>query len=531
MKKKKNRKAAVKKADRQSKAKLILALAVPATLIALVIIMGLPEESIDFNFTENMGMWQVSEGSTFRQVKDSVQLIRGKSQLYVVVPQMNIDAEYYDVCVIEGSWPIAYDQGHLLFISRFNRQFDYNFRYDYDTGKSGRMNRRYIDLGGHGAWQGSIPAVLILPATDADQVSLKRISFIHANPWTRIKAWWSAFTRYQDPLLGTCFAMATPIFMGKPFNPYFAPVLWVLIIICGMVVGGVHLFQADQRISKITLAVLCIALFLAWGVLDLRNNVYYLKAISRNISLYWGRSILESRGIVVGDPGFIYFMKFCDENIPINAKVYNQVPVDVPGTPPNYLAGVQYWANIRPRFSDGGSESYYIFYKPKNKNNWELYQEQTSINEYLDILPGEKLQQEIKLWQPSDDLYQINLWLRGNDIDNAKVDLLLLSQDKTKIAGKFTYVSRTAKETIFRFMPNINFYKDTKMVLQIENKGNVPIAIGSFVHDIYREGDMFLAGKRLFGDLAFRFIYRPRDLVLFKRFNDEAYILMDRETE
>ena len=511
------------------KHKKIILLITAIILILLGGLMNLPEERITFNFAENMGMWMVSEGSSFSQEEDSIRLNKGRGPLYVVVPQINVDADYYGVCIIEGSWPIAYDQGNLLFISPYNRQFDYNFRYDYDTGKANRINRRYIDLRQHGAWQGIVKAVLVLPATNATQVSLSGISFVHANPWTKIKAWWSNFTRYLDPKLGTCFAMATPIFMGKLFNPFFVYILCGFLVIGGVIFAGVHFLKADDKIAKITVGV-CLAVFIAsWALLDLRNNVVYLKAISRNISLYWGKSMQEKRGIVVGDPEFIDFMKFCDETIPLDANIFNQIADELPGTPVSYLTCVQYWANLKPRFPHDLSRSYYIFYKPLDKENWEVRQEQPISNEYLDLVPGEKVLQEIKLWQPSKYLSKINIWIQEKDIGTAKIELLLLSRDRKIVVGRAKFVSQAGKEAIFRFFPEVNFNKNEKVFLQIENKGATSVGIGTVYGEQYREGSLIRAGKNLYSDLSFRLVYRPKDLALFKRFNDEAYILADPE--
>lgn len=530
MKHKNNKKAAVKKVGSRSKIMLITGLVGVIFLIALLIMMCLPEENINFKFAENMGMWQVSEGTKFSQVGDSIQLTKGVGQLYVVIPQMKVDADYYDVCVIEGSWPIAYDQGHLLFISPFNRQFDMNFRYDFDTGKAGKSRKRYIGLRDHEAWQGVVPAIMLMPTENAQQVSLKSIRFIHANPWTKIKAIWSGFTRYYDPKLGTCLAMATPILMGKPFNPFIVPILWIFLAICGCIIGGVHFFHANPKITKITAAICFAVIITAWGLLDLRNNVYYLKAISRNISLYWGKSIQEKRGIVVGDPEFIDFMKFCDENIPLDVKIINQVPNELPGTPASYLSQVQYWANLRPRFYEGSPRSYYIFYKPHNKENYEVFLDRSHVSQYYDLLPGEILLQELRLLHPSKYLFQISLWVEGTDTDKPKIELSLLSEDRKTIAGKAEYLSRAGNEAIFRFLSRISFNKNDKMYLQIANIGAVPAAVGVNT-DLNKEdmGIMILKGKRNDADLSLRIIYRPKDLVLFKRFNDDAYILTDEE--
>ena len=529
VKRKRDKKIAIKKVDLWRRAVLIAGIVTVVVLVALGIMINLPEESVDFNFAENMGMWQVSGGSKFRQVDNSVELIKGSGQLYVVIPSLNIDADWYDVCVIEGSWPIAYDQGHLLFVSPFNKRFDYKFRYDFDTGGAGKDNKRYIDLRGHGAWQGVARAVLVLPATNAKQMFLKRIRFVRANPWTKLKASWSTFTRYYDPLLGTCFAMATPVFMGKPFNPFIVPILWVFMGICGIIVAGVHLFKADPRITKITLGIFLTVIIIAWGLLDLRNNVVYLKAISRNINLYWGKSIQEKRSIVVGDPEFINFMKFCDENIPINARMISQIATDAPGVPAHYFA------NLRPRFAEVSSSEktrdYFIFYKPRESENYTVRQEQAVPRGATDILPKEELLQEVKLWLASNELAQINLWVDKKDIEQGRIVVDLLAADKTTVVGEGEYLSHDGEEAIFRYLPKKSLKKNETTYIRIRNQGEQAVTITSFYGDIYKEGAFFLAGKKIHRNLTFRLIYRTKELDLFMRYNDGAYILVSKEEQ
>jgi len=517
----------------KKQAALIVVGALVMCLIVGLMIVNLPEEKLVFDLADNVGLWQLSDGSRFREVDGAVELIKGPGQLYLVIPHLTFFAGQYDVCVIEGRWPIAFDQAHLLFISPFNQQFNFNVRCDFDTGLAGGWNKRYLDIGSHGAWQGMIKGVLLLPGEGADRIRLKSITFIKPNSWTRLKAIWSAFIRYRDPLLGTCFAMATPILAGKPFNPFVLPIVFGVLVIGGSIMAGVRIFQADQRISKITAIICLVITMLAIVTLDMRNNVFYLKGIMRNVSLYWGKSIQEKRGIVVGDRDFTDFMRFCDENIPLDVRIFNQVSIDLPGTPPNYLAAVQYAANLRPRFYDpqtwGRKRSYYIFYKPKDHKNLEVFQEQASKTAYFDVAPGEKLFQKIELWQPSQYLYQVNIWMRDKDINNDGIELALVSKDKRTVAGKAKYVSHVGEEAIFRFVPSVNFGKGEEMFLQIENKNRKPVAIGVAFGELYREGALVRNGKIINNDLSFRLIYRPKNLALFKRFNNEAFILMDQE--
>jgi hypothetical protein len=106
-----------------------------------------------------------------------------------------------------------------------------------------------------------------------------------------------------------------------------------------------------------------------WGILDLRNNIYYFKAICRNANLYWGKSLFLKRQDVTGDPEFIKFMKFCDDSLPLDGYIYNCVSEVMQNTPYNYLASTQVNFNLQPRpnnyrqYLKGKDEPYYIFYK------------------------------------------------------------------------------------------------------------------------------------------------------------------------
>lgn len=535
MKKKKHKQISAKPAERPSGMKIGVPLAAVAITAVLLIVMALPEKCIDFAFSEYMGAWQVSAGSSIRREGGTVRLNKGEGDLYLVVPQMNIDADRYDVCVIEGNWPIAYDQGRLLFISPFNRQFDYYFRYDFDTGTAGRINRRYIDLRSHGAWQGIIKAILILPATNAEQVSLKSVKFIQANPWTRIKAWWSAFTRYQDPMLGSCFAMATPILMGRPFNPLIVPAVWVMLAIFGLVSAGIYWLQADRRITQIALIIFLAAMVLAWGLLETRNNVNYLKAIARDVSLYWGRSIQEKRGIVVGDPEFIRFMGYCDEQIPMDARIINLIPADVPGTPSMYLTGTQFGFCLRPRlesfyqFSGELPDSYYLVYKGDPKRLQGVSQEQKNIHSYLVLQPGEKIQQQIVLWNKLQDLSTLKLFGRG--LHNG-LTVTLLNRGRDRQVGGAVLAGVSSSEALFQLKPATT-YRDSMIWLQLANTGTATLEVGTAPADSYQSGrlsrneGLFYRGRFLREEISFRLEFLVRSPKLFRQYGRDGYIFTD----
>lgn len=489
-------------------------------LIALVIMMNLPEEGVKFNFAANKGMWQVSPGTKVRFDGDVVSLKKGPGNFFIAVPEINLGADRYDVCVIEMKQPIAHEEGRLFFISRFNKGYHRNYSLPFDTGKADRFNKIYFNLKKHGAWQGIIRAILILPTKNSETVTIKSISFIDANPWTKMRAWYSDFTRYSDPLLGTCFAMASPIFLGRTFNMRFIPILWWMLGAVLLIVLVDRFAEIDPRIKKSAIGVFFLIIILLWGVLDLRNNIYYLKAISRNISLYWGKPMQEKRGIVVGDQEFIDFIKFCDKNIPLDARIFNQVPKELPGTPVNYLSAVQYPANLRPRFNEDSAQSYFIFFKSRWPD-WQVRQEQTAVNEQLKIDPGDFVLQELSLWRAARYLAQINLWLEPSNVEVA-----LLGADQKTVVGMAEYVSQAGKEAIFRFIPRADI---EVRFLKIKNNGKTPMTIGAVYGSQHLEGSLKQAGKDLYYALTFRLIYSPKGLKLFKRFNTDAYILTEQE--
>ncbi len=329
-------------------APILISLGVIA-VISMMVLISLPEESFNFNFAENSGRWQVLPGTKAELKEGAVQLLRINGDMGIVIPGINIDADNYDVCEIELKCPVAFDGGMLLFTSRYNQQFSYNFRYDFDTGLSGRFNKLYIYAGSHGAWQGIIKDILIIPATNAQYADIKNIKFIHSSPGTKIRAVWAGFTRYYDPRLGTCFQIASPLFVDDAYNSVMMPLLWGAILLLALSVASVNIFKLNPLISKAAVCVFVVFFLALWGLLDLRNNVYYLKAIGRDAGLYWGKSLSEKREIVTGAPDFIRFMKFCDEVIPMDARVFNFVATEIPGTPKDALNCTQFFFNLTPR--------------------------------------------------------------------------------------------------------------------------------------------------------------------------------------
>ncbi|MBU0613837.1 hypothetical protein KJ766_00950 [Patescibacteria group bacterium] len=332
---------------------------------ALGLAVFLPQKEFVIDFSKENIYYQVSPGTTAKHQDQTLLLTKGPGDLYVATSGFYLNADQYDVCIVEMKPDVAYDEGRLFFLSPFNKNYELNFSQVFDSGKANRFNQIWINLDKHGAWKGTMRGILLLPSVKSKTIYLKRLRFIQANPTSKIHAVLSDFTRYYDPKLGSCFAMATPIFFNRYFNPLFIPLLWILLAITASVFLVTSFFKLDSRIGKISIIIFFGVFLVLWGLLDMRNNIYYLKAIGRNANLYWGKTLLEKRGIVVGDPEFINFMKFCDENIPLDGKIVNCVPKNLPGTPYQYLHATQVTYNLQTRL---GKIPYYILYKSKDEN-------------------------------------------------------------------------------------------------------------------------------------------------------------------
>ncbi|MFA4858802.1 MAG: hypothetical protein WC901_01195 [Candidatus Margulisiibacteriota bacterium] len=333
-----------------------------------------PEEEKVFDFSRPDFRWEVSAGTKILNSAAGITFSKGGPQLYVVIPGNYVDADNFDVCDIELATPIAYEDIQLLFVSPYNPEFKLENGVNFDSGPARRFNHDWLNLRHHPAWQGAVTGILLLPSDKIQSFSLKKIRFVRANLWHRCLAVWRDFTRFYDPKLGTCFSMASPLFINSSFNGFFVPFLWILTASVLLVAIVDFAFKLDPRVRTFAWVVFLVLAGSVWGLLDLRNNQFYLKGMGRDINLYWGKSLSEKRGIVVGDPEFVRFMEFCDQNIPLDANVINGVPVNLPGTPANYLSATQVGYILRPRLAAGlkaaapDEKTYYIFYKnPEHK--------------------------------------------------------------------------------------------------------------------------------------------------------------------
>ncbi len=499
-------------------------------VIACGIFLNLPEDKKNFSFSDNLGLWQASAGTIIQLKAGSVQLTKGPRDIYVVIPQINLSADLYDVCILEMELPIAYDQGSFIFLSPYNIKTEKE-TLDFDTGTANHLNHLYINFSKHDDWHGNIRDIILYPSTNSEIVSLKSITFVRANLATKIRAWWNDFTRYSDPTLGAVFGWPSAFFIKNWFNPLVMPFFWVLLTVTLLCLASVSILRLDIRISKITIGIFFLILSIAWGFLDLGNNIYCIKAIKRNASLYWGKSSVEKRGIVTGNPEFIRFMKFCDESIPVDGRILNYVARDNTGSPDDALGGTQFNFNLRTRVESlrmraNGEipKTYYVFYRFQQKEIKGIDGEQNVMNYHFALQAKDKLLQQVSLQHDLEDISDVSFKINNEEIDPKDISVIVLADDKKTIIGSSEFLGVQNGEMIVRVIP-LTPYRRSSVFLVIENRGEKPIHIGGSRSDTYRDGKCYFRGEEIKGDLAFRLYYEVKNLVLFKKYNDYAYIL------
>lgn len=491
----------------KNKLAIILSL-VAFSLIVLYFVLGSkPEEGDAFNFAERKGQW----------------LVQGD---YVIIPNYIVDGEERDVCIIELESSNAYDPGQLFFISQYNPKFDQRFSYNFDTGRAGRTNKIYIDLKSHPAWKSYISAFLIVPGSKTRLIS---ISFVKSNPITKLSAIWSDFTIHRDPLLGTCFAMASPLFFGKPFSFVVVPILWCLFVPFILIL----FIKIDDKIRKRIIFAFLAVVLIFWGILDLGNNVRYFKAILRDANLYWGKALVDKKGIVVGDPEYIKFMRFCDEVIPKDGWIYNFVPWELPGTASRYLSTTQFYFNLRPDlkrlFRELGMEPkpFYVYYKPEKNRVDAISQEQAVRSAYFYLKPGESISQKIKLWRDLRNLEELSFITDLKDVAPRRFSVMLLADDQKIFLGSGSFLRQEGDRVVFK----ANLLKDIKrngnIYLEITNKGNETAGVYITYSQEYEDGYLIINGKKDNRDLTFRLDYNTEGVKTFRKFNDHAFILTE----
>lgn len=527
--------------------RLITFIAFFVIFLSFLIVNLLPEEKFEFQFSQNIGRWQTPPGTKAQVVGDLIKLNRMNDMMYVVIPNINLDADKYDVCIIEMKLPVAYETGNLLFTSPYNKNIDFNFRYDFDTGLPNRMNKQYIDLKKHAAWQLIAKDILIIPSTNVKEADLKSISFVHSNLGTRIRAWWSVFAQYTDPRLGTCFAMASPFFIYNGFSQIFFPLFGGLLVFCLVILGFLYFIRVDERIKQYIIVLFFMIFLVIFGLLDVRYDFYYFKGIIRNISLYWGKSLDEKKGIVTGDPKFVKFMKYCDEYIPLNARVFNAVSITPQGTPEHYLRSIQFRMQLRPRlngiyqFTDDFPPAYYIVYQTDPKQIRGEDHSQPVVHDYIALSKNDTIQQKVLLWNRVEDLEIIKLKMKPEEkIGKNDLSIEILTPDGKRVlscgvferADNFTSaVGKKYLEPVYK-MINYGKYEKPWVLLKIKNNRERKIKIGySNLLNPYTHGNvqsrnngLFYNNKQIKGELAFTSEYLIKHPKLFKKFSEDAYI-------
>ena len=509
---------------------VISCFAVGTFVLTFFVLLNLPEENITLNFANDRGSWQAPAGTGIHTEDGSVQVRKGPRGFFVAIPQINLNADLYDTCILEMKLPVAFDTGSLFFLSASNARRD-RVSLDFDTGKAGHFNRLWINVSKHDDWRGIIRDIILMPATNSEIVSLKSIQFVRGNPVSKLRAWWNDFTRYFDPNLGASFGWSSPYFIKGWFNSLLLPFFWIVLALSLLISAGVSTFRLDKRISKFALGISIFVLIVAWGLLELQNNIYYLKSIRRNVSLYWGKSVLEKKGVATGSPDFIRFMNFCDEYIPLDGFIHNYGYRDNLGSPEDALAATQFNFNLRPRVEGlkiiaAGRipKPYYVFYHTQQKDIKGTDVEQNIMNRHFLLPPGEKLVQEIILHQYFEDISQLNFQIKGEVTDQRNISVSVFADDRKSLIGSGELLALKNGEVLVGIAPLADYRKST-VYIEVENRGENTFAVVGADSDTYRDGKFYFRGKEIEGDLAFRVHYEVKNLTLYKKYNEYAYIL------
>jgi hypothetical protein len=491
------------------------------------------EEKVTIEFVKNPGLWKAAQGTEIRSEGGSLKIIRGSGEGFIVLPMLNLDADWYDVCVIKEKSPIAYDQGRLFFISPYNQRYDFNFSFGYDTGCAEHENIISINLKNHPAWQGIIKEVLFIPAASAKAVNISSIEFIHSNLWTKLRAWWSDFTYYSDPRLGTCFSMGTPVFFGNGFNNIIAPFLLALFLLSALILLVLRMTKTnDVWVKTIIIAFFMMFLFF-WALLDLRNNAFQLKTMMRDANLYWGKSLQEKRGIVIGDPEFARFMQYCDDSIPYDGRIFNFVSYNTPGAPRAYLATVQFYYLLRPMnsylyyASKEDPRPYYIFYLSDLKALTQIKQEQEVVNYYLPLPAKGWGEQRFPLWRDSGFIQQVALRIKPNTTGWEQLAIHMIDPGSGKIIAEGRFERLVEDRAIYNIRAQSAAKRYRKLILKIENRSDKPVEIAAAFNNELAEGGAQIGGKSISGDLAFQVLYDLKGIKLFKNYNENSFILTE----
>ncbi len=291
--------------------------------------------------------------------------------------------------------------------------------------------------------------------------------------------------------------------------------------------------RLDIRFSKIIIGIFFSFLLISWCLLDLGNNVYSIKAIRRNASLYWGQDMVWKRGIVTGNPDFIRFIKFCDDSIPMDGHIFNYVARDYSGSAEDALAATQFYFNLRPRVeslrlraSGMMPKPYYILYHYQQREIKGIDLEQNVMDHRFVLQENERLLQEVRLQHYLEDISRIILKIGSDELDPKDIAVSILSDDKQSIVGSGEILSVKNGEALVQII-SLTPYRKNIIFLDIENRGEKPLSVGGSLSDTYREGKCFFKGEENEGDLAFRIYFKVKKLILFKKFNEYAYILTE----
>jgi len=123
-----------------------------------------------------------------------------------------------------------------------------------------------------------------------------------------------------------------------------------------------------------------------------------------------------------------------------------------------------------------------------------------------------------------EDVSHLSFQINGEVADPKDVSVAVFADDKKSLIGSSEFVGLKNREAFVRIVP-LSDYRRSTIFLEIENKGEKTFYVGGSDSDTYRDGKCYFRGDEIKGDLAFRVYYEVKNLMLFGKYNEYAYIL------
>ncbi len=146
------------------------------------------------------------------------------------------------------------------------------------------------------------------------------------------------------------------------------------------------------------------------------------------------------------------------------------------------------------------------------------------MNRHFLLPPGEKLVQEIILHQYFEDVSQLSFQINGEVTDPKDISVSVFADDRKSLIGSGELLALKNGEMLVGIAPLADYRKST-VYIEVENRGENTFSVAGSDADTYRDGKFYFRGKEIEGDLAFRVHYEVKNLTLYKKYNEYAYIL------